>query len=103
MGSALPADTEASDTPDSVYREPFPRSSSFGCDCVWGVRIAGLGMLTSAQSTFPDLKHVATRFGDLASIQNPPWQQTSLRLLILCVKPKCEGNEHIGLNVTIQV
>jgi hypothetical protein len=28
MGSALPADTEASDTPDSVYREQFPRSSS---------------------------------------------------------------------------
>jgi hypothetical protein len=24
MGSALPADTEASDTPDSVYREHFP-------------------------------------------------------------------------------
>ena len=23
MGSALPADTEASDTPDSVYREQF--------------------------------------------------------------------------------
>jgi hypothetical protein len=28
MGSALSADTEASDTPDSVYREQFPRSSS---------------------------------------------------------------------------
>jgi hypothetical protein len=35
MGSALPADTEASDTPGSVYREQFPKSSSFG--------IAGLG------------------------------------------------------------
>ena len=32
MGSALPADTEASDTPASVYREQFPKSSLFGCD-----------------------------------------------------------------------
>ena len=55
MGSALPADTEASDTPDSVYREQFRRSSSFGCDCVWGIRIAGLGMLTSGLTVNPQL------------------------------------------------
>src|ERR1700722_13583796 len=69
MGSALPADTEASDTPDSVYREQFPRSSSFGCGCAWGIRIAGLEMLTSGRSAFPDLDPLETCNGDLALFQ----------------------------------
>jgi hypothetical protein len=34
MGSALPADTEASDTPVSVYRERFPDHPRL-CDGDW--------------------------------------------------------------------
>jgi hypothetical protein len=60
MGSALPADTEAPDTPDSVYREQFTRSSSFGCDWVWGIRIGGLEMPISGQSRSPGLRRMET-------------------------------------------
>jgi hypothetical protein len=66
MGSALPADTEASDTPDSVYREQFPQSSSFGCDCVWEIRISGLGLLTSGQKHVSILRELELILGDVS-------------------------------------
>ena len=75
MGSALPADTEASDTPDSVYREQFPRdhrrqrSSSLDVIVSGGIRIAGLEMLTSGRRTFPGPTTLKTRtLADLATM-----------------------------------
>jgi hypothetical protein len=49
MGSALPADTEASDTPATVYREHLRRSSVLG-GMEAGNRETGAELLTQGKS-----------------------------------------------------